>query len=98
MLQQYSQRLLIATVKAAAVGIGFSSGAAAGGACLNNHHLMSTGVMVRAENQLSIREISSTEQGFAILSGGVLREANRREGEDGDDRGASSGRAERRIT
>ena len=27
---------------------------------LNNHHLISTGVRVSAENQLSIREISST--------------------------------------
>ncbi|STV56248.1 Uncharacterised protein [Klebsiella pneumoniae subsp. pneumoniae] len=97
MLQQYSQRLLIATVKAAAVRIGLSSAAAADGAFLNSHHLISTGVMVRAENQLSIREISSTWnsdlQYSPVESWG---EANRREGEDGDDRRAKQ--RQRRAT
>ena len=61
LLQQYSQRLLIATVKLPRKDRLFPRGGGRRGV-LNNHHLISTGVMVRAENQLSIREISSTEQ------------------------------------
>ena len=89
MLQQYSQRLLIATVKAAAVRIGFFlRGGGRRGVFkqppLNKHR--GDGQSGKpAQHQGDQQHL---EQRFAILPGRVLGKANRREGEDGDDRRA----------